>query len=60
MIEKEKPSQEIEEIEIKEYFELSLPELYKALNKAINTKNTQSIYGLSKIITRYHFKNSDN
>jgi hypothetical protein len=57
MIEKEKPSQEIEEIEIKDHSALNLSQCYKELNKAISRKNMQSIYGLSKIITRYHLEN---
>ncbi|MFW9866856.1 MAG: hypothetical protein ACFFEN_12245 [Candidatus Thorarchaeota archaeon] len=57
MIEKEKPSQEIEEIEIKDPSTLNLSQCYKKLTKAISTKNAQSIYGLSKIITRYHLEN---
>ena len=57
MTEKEKPSQEID---FKDHHELNLSEFFRALNKAINTNNTQSIYGLSKIFTRYCFKNLDN
>lgn len=38
---------------VKEKSELS--KLYTDLNNAINTKNMQSIWALSKIITRYHF-----
>jgi len=36
--------------------QLDLPEFYDALNNAIKTNNTQSIYELSKIFTRYYFK----
>ena len=57
MNEKEK---DFEEISSKENYELNLPEFYKALNKAISTNNIQSIYGLSKIFTRYCFKKLDN
>ena len=53
MNEKEKPSQEIG---FKDHNELNLTELYKKLNNAISTNNLQSIYGLSKIFTRYYFK----
>jgi hypothetical protein len=37
----------------------SLSKLYRDLNKAINTNNVQSIWELSKIITRYHFRDSE-
>ncbi len=57
MNKKEKPSQEIE---FKDNLEMNLTEFYKALNKAINTKNAQSVYGLSKIFTRYCFRKLDN
>ncbi|MFX1419842.1 MAG: hypothetical protein ACFE9N_13065 [Promethearchaeota archaeon] len=48
------------EISFKENYELDLPEFYKALNKAIKSNNSQSIYGLSKVFTRYCFKKLDN
>jgi len=48
------------EIDFKGNFELNMTEFYKELNKAISTKNVQSIYGLSKIFTRYFFKKLDN
>lgn len=57
MNKKEKPSQEIG---FKDFNELNLNEFFKALNKAISTNNLQSIYELSKIFTRYCFKNLDN
>jgi len=57
MNEKEKPSQEVW---FKGHYEMNLSEFYKELNKAIEHNNLQSIYQLSKIITRYHFKNLDN
>ncbi|MFX0105550.1 MAG: hypothetical protein ACFE75_08670 [Candidatus Hodarchaeota archaeon] len=57
MNEKEK---EFKKIELKENYELNMTEFYKALNKAINSNNEQSIYGLSKIFTRYCFKELDN
>lgn len=57
MNEKEK---DVKNTLLKENFELNLPEFYKALNNAINNRNMQSIYGLSKIITRYWFKKLDN
>ena len=53
MIENERPSQEIE---AKNKFDLNIKEFYNKLNKAISAKNEQSIYELSKIITRYYFK----
>ena len=37
----------------------SLSKLYKDLNKAINSNNIQSIWELSKTITRYAFRNSE-
>ncbi len=39
---------------VKEKSELS--KLYSDLNNAINSSNIQSIWALSKVITRYHFK----
>jgi len=57
MNEKEKPSQEVW---FKGHNGMNLPEFYRELNKAIEHNNLQSIYQLSKIITRYHFKNLDN
>ena len=57
MNEKEK---DFKEIGFKENNELNLQEFFKALNKAISTNNIQSIYGLSKIFTRYCFKKLDN
>jgi len=37
----------------------SLSKLYKELNQAINSNNIQSIWELSKTITRYHFRKND-
>ncbi|MFW9951121.1 MAG: hypothetical protein ACFFKA_13465 [Candidatus Thorarchaeota archaeon] len=37
----------------------SLSKLYKDLNKAITSNNIQSIWELSKTITRYHFKHNE-
>jgi hypothetical protein len=37
----------------------SLSKLYNDLNKAINSNNIQSIWELSKTITRYHFRNNE-
>ncbi len=48
------------EIDFKGNFELNLTEFYKKLNKAISTNNIESIYDLSKIVTRYIFKKLDN
>jgi hypothetical protein len=56
MIEFKKPSQEIDG---KEGFELNIKEFYNAVNKAISNNNLQSIYELSKIITRYYFKENN-
>lgn len=35
---------------------LYLSNLYKALTNAIDTNDFKSVWGLSKTITRYHFK----
>lgn len=40
----------------KENFELYLPEFYKKLRNAIDNKNVQSLYDLSKIFNRCYFK----
>ena len=47
---------DFEDIDFKVNFEMKIPEFYKELNKAISTNNEQSIYGLSKIFTRYFVK----
>ena len=47
---------ELKEVDFKGKVELNMTEFYKELNKAISTNNVQSIYGLSKIFTRYFFK----
>jgi len=47
---------DLTQITSKENYELDLPEFYKALNNAINNKNVQSLYDLSKIFNRYYFK----
>ncbi len=39
--------------------QLTLSKLYKELNQAINSNNIQSIWQLSKTITRYHFRKID-
>lgn len=41
---------------LRENFVMNLSDAYEKLKNAINTNNLQSIYELSKIITRYHFK----
>ncbi len=51
---------DFEDIDFKVNFEMKMPEFYKELNKAISTNNVQSIYGLSKIFTRYFVKKLDN
>lgn len=40
--------------------QLNISNFYKELEKAIETKNIQSIWELSKIITRHHFKKVNN
>lgn len=57
MIEKEKHDTTAK---FEKHFELNLPEFYKELNKAISSNNRNSIYHLSKILTRYYFKKLDN
>lgn len=37
----------------------SLSKMYNDLNKAINSNNIQSIWELSKTITRYQFRNNE-
>ena len=44
----------------KDFYELDLPKFYDTLNKAIRSKNVQSVYELSKIFNRYCFKDLDN
>ncbi len=50
----------IKRFELKETYELNLAEFYKALDNAISKNNAQSIYGLSKIFTRYYFRKLNN
>ena len=42
--------------ELKTDASLNLSKMYKDLSKAINSNNVQSIWELSKTITRYHFR----
>jgi len=49
----------LNEISSKDVYEIDLPKFYDTLTNAINTNNMQSVYELSKIITRYYFKNFD-
>ncbi|MCK4779273.1 MAG: hypothetical protein KAT57_03760 [Candidatus Lokiarchaeota archaeon] len=51
---------DFKEIDVKGNFELNETEFFKELNKAISTNNMNTIYGLSKIFTRYLFKKLDN
>jgi hypothetical protein len=37
----------------------TLSKMYKDLSNAINSNNVQSIWELSKTITRYHFRHAD-
>ncbi len=53
MKEDDKPPQEIK---FKANNDLNLTEFYNAINNAISTNNLQSLYGLSKIFTRYCFE----
>ena len=57
MIEKEKPENTNK---LEKHFELNLPEFYKELNKVISNNNRESIYNLSKVITRHYFKKLNN
>ncbi len=45
--------------ELKTDTSLNLSKMYKDLSNAINTNNIQSIWELSKTITRYHFKDNE-
>ncbi len=45
-----------DEIEFTEFAKVSLNKFYKELNKAIESKRDQSVYRLSKIITRYSIR----
>jgi hypothetical protein len=42
----------------KHYEKLNLSQLYQELNNALHSKNVQSIWELSKAITRLHFRES--
>ena len=57
MIEKDKPENTNK---LEKQFELNLPEFYKELKEAISSNNRNSIYHLSKILTRHYFKNLNN
>ncbi|MHA1337014.1 MAG: hypothetical protein ACTSPW_14965, partial [Promethearchaeota archaeon] len=46
----------IDEIEFFEATKMSLRKFYKDLHDAMDTNNTESIWQLSKIITRYAFR----
>jgi len=55
---KEQPSKEVW-FKFKDLYDLNMSEFISELNDAIEHKNLQSVYQLSKIITRYHFKYLD-
>lgn len=57
MNENEKPSQEVYVIQ-KELQNLNLAEFYKEVKDAIQQNNTNALYQLSKIITKYHFRDN--
>ncbi|MHA1437044.1 MAG: hypothetical protein ACTSPD_05665 [Promethearchaeota archaeon] len=46
----------IEEIEFLEQSKMSLTKFYKDLRNALDSHNNQSIWQLSKIITRYQMR----
>ena len=46
-------------IDITKYEKLSLSQLYQKLNEALHSNNIQSIWELSKAITRIHFRESE-
>ncbi len=48
------------EIEIQKSSDLNLTDFFKELNNAIHSNDLQSIYQLSKIFTRHHFKKLNN
>lgn len=56
----EEAENDFKEFDVKGNFKLNETEFFKALNNAISTNNMQSIYGLSKIFTRYFVKKLDN
>ena len=45
-------------LDIAKYGKLSLSQLYQKLNEALHSNNIQSIWELSKAITRIHFRES--
>jgi len=49
----------ISNFNIVKYEKLNLSQLYQELNKALHSNNVQSIWELSKVITRIHFKESE-
>jgi len=50
----------VKDFEKKENSKLNLTKFFKDLDEAISTHNVQSIYQLSKIFTRYYFKDVNN
>jgi len=48
------------EIKIQKSSDLNLTDFFKELNNAIHSNDLQSIYQLSKIFTRHHFKKLNN
>ena len=48
------------EIEFEKSPKLNLTDFFKELNNAIHANDLQSIYQLSKIFTRHHFKKLNN
>jgi len=48
---------DIMETDLIESNQLNIAKFYSELEKAITSNNIQSIWELSKIITRFHFRN---
>ncbi|MEJ2295691.1 MAG: hypothetical protein P8Y23_13130 [Candidatus Lokiarchaeota archaeon] len=46
-------------VDLGRYDKLNLSQLYQELTDALHSKNVQSIWELSKVITRVHFRDSN-
>lgn len=46
-------------VDLGRYDKLNLSQLYQELNDALLSKNIQSVWELSKVITRVHFRDSN-
>ena len=52
-------NESINQFNTKHYEKLDLSQLYQELNNALHSKNVQSIWELSKAITRLHFREAE-